>query len=146
MGNAPRHGFALLVVLATIAVVTALSTATYLRVREESRAARRTPLAIRARDAAERALWELAATIDATTFRYRPTGSTMSREIVEDDGRAVATAMVAGAGYVWIVAESRYGRAGEQGSDRVALSAEFPSDTTRRTLTTLPGAAWVPLY
>jgi Tfp pilus assembly protein PilX len=125
-----RGGFALLVALLAIVIVTALMLATLLRTNQNAQITHAETLTQRAFAGAETALWEAATGVDIRRLRAEPLGTATVLRTKLGELTTNVTVIKVDTSVVWIVADATVRDGRDQAQHRLGLSATMAVDTT----------------
>ena len=141
-----RRGFALLVALFAITLITALILATGLRTEQSATVANTEAVAYRALAAAEFALWQTVTTTDIQALEAEPIGATITSTTTTPTGTTRMWITRTDTTIVWltVVTDIKHGVAAAH--HRLGLSATIARASFGLTLRPIPGRAWVDLF
>ncbi|HXC25672.1 MAG TPA: hypothetical protein VNU46_07130 [Gemmatimonadaceae bacterium] len=142
----PRPGFALLIALIAIALVTALLLGTALRTDQDARVARAETVQQRAFASADAALWQTLRSTNPALLRTEPIGTVIASE--ESTGGVTTHVWITRVDttLVWLTTDAQVQRGAATAHHRLGLSAILPADPIKTRLYPTPGRAWVDLY
>jgi hypothetical protein len=140
-----RNGFALLIALLAIVIVTALMLGTLLRTNQDTDVARAETLTQHAFAAAETALWDAVASADTRMLRMEPMGAITMSRISLGQLTTNVTVIKIDTAAIWIVSDAEIREGSEEAHHRIGLSATLAADTTDARLSPIHDHGWVEL-